>query len=162
MYMENRELIILIGIPGSGKSTWAARYASEHPGVLVVSSDGIRAELTGTEEYLHPELDGKVFSIVRERVKTGILEHDVIVDATNIHPRDWRTYRELCPEGTVACAKVFDVDPDTAMEYQKGRERQVPREVLDRMWATLQMNLHYVPERFDTMLDSFSSFFEAM
>jgi hypothetical protein len=30
------------------------------------------------------------------------------------------------------------------------------------MWATLQMNLHYVPERFDTMLDSFSSFFEPM
>ena len=155
MHMENHELIILIGIPGSGKSTWAARYASEHPGVLVVSSDGIRAELTGTEEYLHPELDGKVFSIVRERVRTGILEHDVIVDATNIHPRDWRTYRKLCPEGTVVCAKVFDVDPATAMEYQKGRERQVPREVLDRMWATIKSNMKYIPERFDVLIDYF-------
>ena len=44
---NNMELIMLIGIPGSGKSTVAERYAEE--GYRVHSSDAIRALLYGTE-----------------------------------------------------------------------------------------------------------------
>ena len=144
------KLILTIGIPGSGKSTWAAGYAKENPNTIIVSSDGIRKELTGTEEC-DPSMNGKIFAVVRERVAKGILEHDVIVDATNTRVKDWKTYRELCPDGTEVCARFFDVDPDTAMEYQSHRERQVPREVLDRFWDTIQSNAAHIPEYFDVI-----------
>ena len=144
------KLILTIGIPGSGKSTWAAGYAKENPNTIIVSSDGIRKELTGTEEC-DPSMNGRIFAVVRERVAKGILEHDVIVDATNIHVKDWKGYKALCPEGTKVYARYFDVDPDTAMEYQSHRERQVPREVLERFWDTIQSNRAHITEFFDVI-----------
>lgn len=132
-------LHLLIGIPGCGKSTYAKRLADETHG-RIVSSDGIRKELTGTEEYLHPELNTKVFAIFRSRVTEWIKDTDVIADATNIHVKDWRTYIGLCPEGTQHKAYWFDISPDIAMARMEGRERKVPREVVERMWDTMVQN----------------------
>lgn len=140
-------LHMMIGIPGCGKSTYAARLA-ETTGARIVSSDGIRKELTGTEEYLYPELNTKVFGIFRSRVAEWIKDTDVIADATNIHVKDWKTYVGLCPEGTAAFAYWFDICPDVAMKRMEGRERKVPREVLERMWSTMAQNRQYLSECF--------------
>jgi len=140
-------LHILIGIPGCGKSTYARKLA-ESTGGTVVSSDGIRKELTGTEEYLYPELDSKVFAIFRTRIAEGIKTGDVIADATNIHVKDWRRYMALCPAGSASRAHWFDISPDVAMVRQEGRGRKVPREVLDRMWGVMGNNRDKLSEHF--------------
>lgn len=140
-------LHLMIGIPGCGKSTYARKLA-ESTGGRIVSSDGIRKELTGTEEYLYPELNTKVFGIFESRVAEWIKDTDVIADATNIHVKDWKKYVGLCPEGTVAKAYWFLVCPDIAMERMEGRERKVPREVVERMWETMFQNRKYLPECF--------------
>lgn len=152
--MQNAHtLYILIGIPGCGKSTWATRYAQEHPGCFVVSSDGIRREMCGTEEFdPDPAVNARVFAMVRARVSSGIIKGDVIVDATNVHVRDWRQYIELCPGGTDCCAVLFDVGPDEAMRRQDGRDRKVPREVLERMWGAIGSNRGRIPEFFGRWL----------
>lgn len=140
-------LHLMIGIPGCGKSTYA-RNLAEETGGRIVSSDGIREELTGTEEYLYPERDGEVFGLFRSRVSEWIREGDVIADATNTHVKDWRTYIGLCPEGSDYRAYWFDIGPDIAMVRMAGRKRQVPREVLERMWNTMQENRRRLPEYF--------------
>jgi broad-specificity NMP kinase len=74
-------LILLVGIPGSGKSTLARIL--ENRGFLILSSDAIRMELTGSESHMD-ELDAEVFRILHDRVRRSLSEHlDVIVDATN-------------------------------------------------------------------------------
>ena len=148
------ELILTIGIPGCGKSTWASNYCQDHPGTIVISSDGIRKELTGSEECI-PSMNPWIFSVVQDRVKTGILEHDVIVDATNVSVNDWTTYKALCPPDTVCKARFFDIDPVTAMERQSHRERQVPREVLDNMWKILCFSRAFLTQFFDVLLEHF-------
>ena len=35
-------LIMLIGLPGSGKSTWAEKYVTENSNTVIISSDKIR------------------------------------------------------------------------------------------------------------------------
>lgn len=40
-------LILLNGLPGVGKSTLAARYLTDHPGVLVVEADELRSWIGG-------------------------------------------------------------------------------------------------------------------
>ena len=140
-------LHLLIGIPGCGKSTYGLKLA-ESTGATVVSSDGIRKELTGTEEYLYPELDSKVFAIFRSRVSEGMLRGDVVCDATNIHVRDWRTYLGLCPAGSMAKAYWFDIPPEVAMRRMEGRERKVPLDVVERMWNTMQANREKLNEYF--------------
>ncbi|MFA5422183.1 MAG: AAA family ATPase, partial [Bacilli bacterium] len=42
-----KKLIVLSGIPGSGKSTYAHEYAFKHGDVAIVASDQIRLELFG-------------------------------------------------------------------------------------------------------------------
>ena len=140
-------LHLMIGIPGCGKSTYARKLA-EDTGGRVVSSDGIREELTGTEEYLHPERDSEVFGIFRSRISAWIRKGDVIADATNTHVKDWRTYIGLCPKESTYRAYWFDIEPDIAMLRMAGRKRQVPREVLERMWRTMQENRRRLPEYF--------------
>lgn len=142
-------LHLLIGIPGCGKSTYATKIA-DSTGGRIVSSDGIRKELTGTEEYLYPELNAKVFSIFRNRVAEWIKECDVIADATNIHVKDWRTYTSLCPEGTKFRAYWFDISPDVAMKRMEGRERKVPRDVVEKMWETMRSNSQQLAEYFSS------------
>lgn len=48
---ENRKgtLIVVVGIPGSGKSTFAANMEKSNANTVVHSSDGIRGELFGDE-----------------------------------------------------------------------------------------------------------------
>ena len=38
------ELIMLVGLPASGKSTWAKEYSETHPDYIVHSSDKLREE----------------------------------------------------------------------------------------------------------------------
>lgn len=42
-----KSLFILSALPGCGKSTWARRYQACHENVSIISSDGIRKEITG-------------------------------------------------------------------------------------------------------------------
>lgn len=39
------ELIMLVGLPASGKSTWAKEYSETHPDYIVHSSDKLREEI---------------------------------------------------------------------------------------------------------------------
>jgi predicted kinase len=43
-----KTLILLAGIPGSGKSTWAKRYAETHEAVFVCDTDETRKKITGS------------------------------------------------------------------------------------------------------------------
>lgn len=62
-----KKLIILSGIPGSGKSTYAANYARENPGSFIVGSDQIRMELFGRvddftkEDIVWAKFEGLIF-----------------------------------------------------------------------------------------------------
>ena len=47
--MNRPSLILLVGVPGSGKTTYAEKYVEEHPNTIHISSDRIRAELWGSE-----------------------------------------------------------------------------------------------------------------
>ena len=47
--MNFPKFIMLIGLPGSGKSTWAEKYITENANTVLISSDNIRKELFGDE-----------------------------------------------------------------------------------------------------------------
>jgi len=43
-----KTLILMAGIPGSGKSTWCEKYRLEHPGTYVIDTDETRKKITGS------------------------------------------------------------------------------------------------------------------
>ena len=79
-----KTLIILSAMPGSGKSTWAKKYQEEHPHTLIVSSDQIRYEITGSMQDFSKQKE--VWELFSSRIHKYAKKYDdvtVILDALN-------------------------------------------------------------------------------
>lgn len=124
-------LYVMVGFPGSGKST----FATAHPEMPVVCLDTIRGELYGDESI---QGDGnEVARIAFERIHKLLNEgHDVIYDACNVRPK----YRKQLLEEFNFCnviAVYVDTPKKICYERNAARSRVVPKEVIDRMAAAL-------------------------
>ena len=83
------KFIMLIGLPGSGKSTYAAKLTNTQKVTKYLSSDKIREELYGDESIQGDP--NKIFRIMHERVKEYLAEgYDVVYDATNVTRKNRR------------------------------------------------------------------------
>lgn len=135
------KFIMLIGLPGSGKSTYATRYKSKYPNTAVVSSDEIREELFGdVNDQTH---NGEVFTTMLNRTREFLkADIDVIYDATNINRKRRTNLLKELPDDTVKIAVIFAVAFELCREQNENRSRQVPYEVLERMYKSFQVPSH--------------------
>jgi F420-dependent oxidoreductase-like protein len=125
-------LVVLVGPPGSGKSTWAA--AQFRPD-QVVSSDALRA-LVGTGEHdqraskdAFDVLDLVVELRLRRRLTT-------VVDSLGTDAKRRRRWQEAAAKAGVPCvAVVFDEDAAVCRTRNRSRDRPVPGPVLSSMLA---------------------------
>ncbi len=126
------KLIILVGIPGSGKSTFAKCLDGE-----IVSSDAIRKELFGDESC---QADNKrVFTVFYDRIKKALVEgHDVIADATSISAKARAEILNAGAEATEKICYVFDTPVIAAIAMNEGRDRKVPASVIEKMHRNLE------------------------
>lgn len=132
--MKNKELIMLIGLPGSGKSTWAKNYKEENKNVIIVSSDAIREELGLENTAEHNKI---CFDEVEKRTIKGMKNgFKVIVDATNLnYKKRMQFLRRVCPknEEIIAEAVVIATSYENCLKRNSERDRVVPEEVIKRM-----------------------------
>lgn len=86
------ELIMMKGLPGSGKSTFAISHAKEH-GFVRINKDDLRA-MIGSYKFNKEQFILKM----RDELITLAFEQgkNVIVDDTNFHPKHETRLRELC------------------------------------------------------------------
>ena len=131
--MSKNVLIVMCGLPASGKSTYT-NWLTESGVFCAVCPDSIRGELYGDENI---QGDGKqVFAIAHHRIKDlGKGKNNVVFDATNI---DRKTRKDLVkkmrPYFDVIICKWFSTPLLTCKLRNAKRERQVPEEVLDSMY----------------------------
>ena len=79
-----KTLIVLSAMPGSGKSTWAKKYQEEHPHALIISSDAIRYELTGTmQDFSKQKEVWELFSLRIHEYANKYEDVTVVLDALN-------------------------------------------------------------------------------
>lgn len=77
-----RKLIVLSAPPGCGKSTWAKRYIKNNPNTVIISSDEIRYELTGSYQDFSKQKE--VWELFEKRIVDYAHREDnadVIIDA---------------------------------------------------------------------------------
>ena len=90
-----KTFILLSAVPGAGKSTWAEQYRLTHDNVYVVSSDGIRKELSGVyQNFEHEEDVWKIFFKRIHEYRDLADDVTVIADSTNIYNRHRQMYGE--------------------------------------------------------------------
>ncbi len=157
--MDFSALILTIGIPGCGKTTWVNEYLKKYPnGTYVISTDAIRLELTGNEQCVDPSQNPMIHGEARKRAKNIIDKRAeifkkngtwpvIIIDSTNVDVEEWIAYKQL--GASIMMAKVFDVEPEEAMKRMENRERKVALEILEWKWKTLQENKHAIPKLFN-------------
>ncbi|WP_245935255.1 AAA family ATPase [Acidipropionibacterium virtanenii] len=122
------------GLPGSGKSTWAAaRVAADPHGTAVVSRDHYRMMLHATEFPVDGIMEEEITELEADAVVRLLAQgHTVIVDDTNLPHRRVREWLGLA-EGSGAQWRVEDltgVPLETCLERNRARERRVPEEII--------------------------------
>ena len=130
--MSKNVLIVMCGLPASGKSTYT-NWLTESGVFCAVCPDGIRGELYGDENI---QGDGKqVFAIAHARLKDlGKGKNNVVFDATNTNKkRRKELVKEMRPYFDVIILKWFSTPIDICLKRNAERERQVPEEVIRRM-----------------------------
>ena len=136
--MNIPKLILLCGIPGSGKSTYAKNYISDcTKHTIHLSSDSIRAELYGDESIQGNPAE--VFSLMQKRAVEALNDgHDVLYDATNITRKDRQGIISICPKFAKIECHIIWAPIEECIERDSKRERTVSKEVIDRMLKRFQ------------------------
>lgn len=135
--MIRPSLILLVGIPGSGKTTYANDYIEQNSNTIHLSSDAIRKELYGDENIQGNP--GDVFSLMQKRAIEALNNgNDVIYDATNITRKDRAGIIGVCPKFVKIECHIIWAPIEVCIERDSKRERTVGKEVIDRMLKRFQ------------------------
>ena len=126
-------IVLLVGLPGSGKSTWL-----EKMGVSGLSSDAIRKLLADdeTDQTIHAAVFRTLRFLLYQRIAIG--RPVTYIDATNLTPQERHPYLRI---GRLRQCQVeavfFDVPLEVCRARNARRQRVVPDEALMKMAAKL-------------------------
>lgn len=128
---KKKALIILVGPPASGKSTWGKKFADDN-NVVLVSTDAIRKEIGSGEA--DQSVSAAAFGIARQRVSAALAQgKSAMIDATSVNRKARRDWINLGRgHGAYIVAVAFEVPRDELLRRDAQRERHVGEEVIDR------------------------------
>jgi predicted kinase len=126
---ERQRIVVLAGLPGSGKSTWLERN-----GLRALSSDAIREILADdpTDQSLNARVFATLRFLLRHRLAIG--RPVTYVDATHLTPAERKPYIAIAAAyGCDVEAVWFDVPVTVCQKRNRRRARVVPPEAIDRL-----------------------------
>lgn len=130
-------LYVMVGIPGSGKSTFAKKYLHD---CKYISRDEIRfAMINATDDYFSQEKHVFIdfIKLIQQNLQLG---YDVIADATHLSTKSRK--KLITAIGSIQYNLIFIVmatNFDICLERNDKREgrQRVPKEIMNSMYARL-------------------------
>lgn len=130
--------IMLVGLPGSGKSVKAQEIA-DRCDATVFSSDALREEMFG--DVNHQTDNTKLFEELHRRIKDCLKDgRCAIYDATNISYK--RRMAFLAELKKIPCEKICVVMAtpyEECLKRNSERERKVPEHVIEKMYRNFNI-----------------------
>jgi predicted kinase len=127
-------VILAIGLPGSGKSSWFKRHK-----ITPLSSDILRGMLF--DDPTEQRFQDLIFSNLRSMLKARLIARRPLnyVDATNLTPHERQSWVKLGHDyGYEVQAVFFDVPLEVCLQRNQRRERVVAEDVMRRMSSKLK------------------------
>jgi len=127
-------VVLAIGLPGSGKSSWFKRH-----NLTPLSSDIMRTLLF--DDVREQRFQDLVFSNLRSMLKARLIAKRPMnyVDATNLTPQERQHWIKLAKDYNYEVHAVFfDVPLEVCIERHQRRDRVVPEDIMRRMAAKLK------------------------
>jgi predicted kinase len=127
-------VVLAIGLPGSGKSSWFKRH-----NITPLSSDLLRALLF--DDPTEQRFQDLIFSNLRSMLKARLIARRPMnyVDATNLSPHERNGWIKLAKDyGYEVQAVFFDVPVEVCLTRNQKRERKVPEDAMRRMAGKLK------------------------
>ena len=148
-------LVVTVGLPSSGKTSWVDDFIGENQGqaIDVISSDRIREEIfNDIEDQNH---NGEVFDLMKRRTKESLSQgHVVIYEATNISSKRRRALLKELNKYYDKAICLFKYKRLTACQIDnEKRDREVPSNVIDRMYRNFE--IPHKSEGFDEIIVDF-------
>lgn len=142
MFGKLPKLVLLVGISGSGKSTWIKEHQNEWKNTVVVNFDKLRKEMTGdvSDHSMEKEVVSAAFRTIRTNLENGV---NVILDATNCRSKGRKGITKYLLKRGVFFkgeAIIFEADPEKSRErikndLEKNIDRsRVPDEIIDSQY----------------------------
>ncbi|MBP3431386.1 MAG: AAA family ATPase [Clostridia bacterium] len=131
------KLYVLVGVPASGKSTYAQEILARD--AVVLSSDVIRAELLKDEA--RQDRNSQVFAVLYSRARKLLMNgQNVVIDATSINrferKRILSNFEDLLLEKV---AVYFDTPIELCYARDKSRSRNVGNDVINYYFNKLEV-----------------------
>lgn len=127
-------VVLAIGLPGSGKTTWFKRR-----GVTPLSSDMLRSILF--DDITEQRYQGLVFSTLRSLLRARLIARMPMnyVDATNLSIHERRQWIKMAKSfGYEVQAVFFDVPLEICLDRNRSRDRSVSEEIMRKMAEKLK------------------------
>lgn len=139
------KLIMLVGLPGSGKSTYGLRLLEKMNNSILLSSDTLREELFN--DINNTDSHGILFEELHKRVKEALLEgKNVIYDATNVSSKRRRAFilnfKGKAFKGIEFQCHYVNTPTNECIYNNENRERKVPTQVILDMEKRLTVPMY--------------------
>ena len=163
------KFIMLVGLPGSGKSTLGEKIAEEI-NANIHSSDSIREELSG--DINNQNINQDVFNLLHKRIKEDLIKgNNCIYDATNISYKRRKAFLDelhniRCNKICIVVATPYEI----CLKQNEKRERKVPQDVIKKMYMNFDIpyyyegwdiiTLKYINPTYETLYKDYNKFIE--
>lgn len=127
-----KKLIILRGIPGAGKSTWARTYVEKHPdSSVILSMDSIRNMLGMYWIENREPLVWDLFKTCVTEIMSGPYKYDIVIDNTNLEIQNVKDLMDKAKVfGYHVREIIFDIPLNECQSRDMKRNRSVGANVI--------------------------------
>lgn len=149
-----KELLVLIGLPASGKSTYAKNLIKDGKYVRV-NRDDLRMSLFNTEH--NPHIENLITTVQNSIILESLRDNkSVVVDNCNIkesYRNDLKRLAEIV--GDVQYTEmIFSTSLEECLDRNNKRERKVPVDVIEKfakqgkeiLWGKYKPKTQYIPK----------------
>lgn len=126
------KILILKGLPGSGKSTFAQELVSGNPGWRRVNKDNLRNMFGGYKPKQEAHIIRTRDILINMALTDGM---NVVVDDTNFHPKHEARIREIAAQHNATVeVHMIDTPVEECIRRDARREEPVGEKVIKTMW----------------------------